>query len=90
MAYKRYCKCPNRGRYQEYGKERKKSQKLIRSQKINFERKLVEDMKTNTRAFYKYAGRKTKTKATITNVKRDYDTLTETAAETAEQLMKFL
>ena len=33
LAYKKYCKCPNRARYQQYVKERKKSQKLIRSQK---------------------------------------------------------
>ena len=32
-------------------KNEKKSQKLIRSQKINFKRKLVEDMKTNTELF---------------------------------------
>ena len=89
MAYKRYCKCPNRARYQEHVKEQKEYKKLIRSQKINFERKLFEDVKTNTRAFQKYAGRKTKAKATITNVKREDSTLFETAAETAEQLMKF-
>ena len=46
-------------------------------------------MKTNTRAFYKYAGIKTKTKATITNVKRDDGIVTETAAKIAEQLMNF-
>ena len=90
LAYKRYCKYHNRATYQEYVKERKKTQKLIRLQKINFERKLVEDMKTNTGAFYKYTGRRTKIKAKITNVKRDDGILTETTAETAEQLMKFL
>ena len=89
LAYKRYCKCPNRARYKEYEKERRKCKNIIRSQKIDFERKLVEDMKVNTRAFYKYAGRKTKTKATITNVKRKDGTLTETTAETAEELKKF-
>ena len=90
MANKRYHKCPNRARYEEYIKERKKIfLKYIRLQKTNFEKEFVKDVKTNTRAFYKYAGRKTKTNATITNMKKDYDTLTETAAETAEQLMKF-
>ena len=46
-------------------------------------------MKTNTRALYKSDGRKTKTKPTITNVKRDDGIVTETAAKIAEQLMNF-
>ena len=46
-------------------------------------------MKTNTGAFYKYTGRRTKIKAKITNVKRDDGTLPETVAKTAEQLMNF-
>ena len=90
MANKRYHKCPNRARYEEYIKERKKIfLKYIRLQKTNFEKEFVKDVKTNTRAFYKYAGIKTKTKATITNVKRDDGIVTETAAKIAEQLMNF-
>ncbi|KAK4289620.1 hypothetical protein Pmani_037425 [Petrolisthes manimaculis] len=75
--------------YRQYIKARDDTKRTIRKEKCSYEKKLVNDMKKNPRAFYKYANRKSNAKKPVSNLKRDDGTTTQTNKETAEELNKY-
>ncbi|KAK4308836.1 hypothetical protein Pmani_019483 [Petrolisthes manimaculis] len=75
--------------YRQYIKARDDTKRTIRKEKCTYEKKLVNDMKKNPCAFYKYANRKSNAKKPVSNLKRDDGTTTQTNKETAEELNKY-
>ena len=62
---------------------------MTRTLCATFEHQLVNDVKDNPKAFWKYARSKTKTKSGISDLRKDNGSLTSTDLEKAEVLNRF-
>lgn len=68
-SWKRFLQRQTIDRYQQYTKERDKSNKILRSIKCHHEKHLVNDIKKNGRPFFfKYAARKNEVKGHVCNI----------------------
>ena len=72
--------------YDEYKFERNKLDDMIRTKKIEYERRLVTDMKENPNLYHGHCRRSLKTKQGVSNVVNEAGTLTETEGEAATAL----
>ena len=72
--------------YDWYKMERNRLKDMTRSAKINYERRLINDMKTNPNLFHGHCRRSLKTKQGVSNVVDGNGSLTETEEEAANAL----
>ena len=72
--------------YDAYKMERNRLCNMIRSAKMEYERRLITDMKQNPNLYHGHCRRTLKTKQGVTNVVNGGGVLTETEQETAEAL----
>ena len=75
--------------YDEYKMERNRLCSMIRTAKMNYEGRLISDMKHNPNLFHGHCRRTLKTKQGVTNVINGSGTLTETEQETADALNSY-
>ena len=75
--------------YEEYKFERNKLNNMIRNKKIEYERRLVTDMKDNPNLYHGHCRRSLKTKQGVSNVVNEAGTLTETEVEAATALNSY-
>ena len=75
--------------YDEYKFERNKLNNMIRTKKIEYERRLVTDMKDNPNLYHGHCRRSLKTKQGVSNVINEAGTLTETEGEAATALNSY-
>jgi hypothetical protein len=85
-----YRKFSNLHPYTKYAKARNECNRKIKNAKLNFEKKLVSEIRTNPKVFWKYVKSKLKTKDNIADlVKDDSGSLTNTDKEKVEVLNNF-
>jgi endonuclease/exonuclease/phosphatase family metal-dependent hydrolase len=87
-AWKRYLETRDGESYREYCKARNQARKATRQATREFEQKLVQEIKTNPKAFYKYVQSKTKSRSGIGDLKHEGRMATEDP-EKAEILNNF-
>ena len=75
--------------YDAYKMERNKLCNMIRSAKMQYESRLISDMKHNPNLYHGHCRRTLKTKQGVTNVVNGEGTMTETEQETAEALSSY-
>ena len=75
--------------YDEYKYERNRLDDMIRTKKIEYERRLVTDMKDNPNLYHGHCRRSLKTKQGVSNVINEAGALTETEGEAATALNSY-
>jgi hypothetical protein len=88
-AWKRYTTTKHYIDYQAYIKLRNEATKGVRSAKRQFERKLAQEIKENTKGFWNYVRSNTKVKSGISDLSKDDGTKTSCDEEKAEVLNSF-
>ena len=75
--------------YKRYASVRNECNRKIKNAKIDFEKKLTTEIKTNSKAFWKYVRSKTKVKENISDLKKPDGTLTQNDTEKVLELNNF-
>ena len=89
FAWKRYTESRSYVRYTEYVKARNNAAKKLRKIRRDYEKCLIDKIKSNSKAFYMYINSKTKSKSSVTRLKNSEGVLTSNDLETADELNKF-
>lgn len=87
-AYKRYLETKEGKDYREYAKARNQARWASRRAKIEFEKKIAQESKTNPKSFYKYVNSKLKVKTGVAELDTD-EGKASTNKEKAEVLNSF-
>lgn len=88
-AWKRYSHCKSKQNFQTYAEKRNKSTAACRTARINFERKLAENIKTDSKSFWNYVNSQTKTKHGICDLTDQDGNLTSSDIQKANLLNTF-
>ena len=86
QAWLKYLQTKHPRKKEKYRKMRNKVSHQTKEDRKTFEKKLAEEVKTNNKAFWKYAGSQRKMKKEIPNLKKKDGTLTENDQEKADIL----
>ena len=87
-AFKRYLETREGKDYTLYARARNQSRWTSRKSKRNFEQNLAKEVKTNPRAFYKYANSKVKTRTSVADLEINQGRATTNQMK-AEELNRF-
>ncbi|XP_069134268.1 uncharacterized protein [Argopecten irradians] len=85
----RYLHCKTESNFKVYQRARNTATRQIRRSHYHYEKKLVQDIKDNSKLFWKYVGEKTRTGMSITNVVKADGTHTTNHYETANELNNY-
>ena len=88
-AWKRYTDTREYIDYARFTQQRNQLRKLTRNLQLVFENKLAREVKTNPKAFWKYANSRLKTRTRIDNLDREDGTRATTNKEKVEEFNKF-
>ena len=88
-AWKTYTFCKTQQNYQKYAGKRNKATRACRDAKINFERKLANNIKTDSKSFWSYVRSQSKTKSGIGDLESQDGSLLSTDIQKAELLNSF-
>ena len=89
QSWKKFKKSELPRDYDEYKYERNRLNDMIRTKKIEYERRLVTDMKDNPNLYHGHCRRSLKTKQGVSNVINEAGALTETEGEAATALNSY-
>lgn len=88
-AWKKYCTCKSKQNYQLYVEMRNKATKTCRIAKMNFEKELVNNIKTDSKSFWSYIPFKSMTKSGIADLVAHDGTLLTSDIQKADLLNRF-
>jgi len=88
-AWKKYSACRSKQNYQKYAETRNKATKACRDAKLNFERELAKNIKTDNKSFWKYVRSQYKTSTCVCDLESPDGTLSSSDTQKAELLNAF-
>ena len=89
QAWKKYCLCKTKYNFQLYSEKRNKATRACRNAKINFEKQIADNIKTDTKSFWNYVRSQSKTRTGISDLQTDDGTLLTSDVQKAEILNSF-
>ncbi len=88
-AWTKYSYCKTKQNYQHYAEKRNTATRTCRLAKINFEREIARNIKSDSKSFWNYVRSQSKTKSAIGDLESDNGTLTSSDLCKAELLNAF-
>ena len=88
-AWSQYVATKRRCDFERYKRIRNQANEVVRTAKRNFERKIAGKAKTESKKFWKYVRSKVKSHSSVTNLKKDDSSMTNTDQDKAEVLNDF-
>ncbi|MES9905329.1 MAG: reverse transcriptase domain-containing protein [Sedimenticola sp.] len=88
-AWQRYTHCKTDENFEKYIAARNKATAITREAKYTYERNIADNVKENSKGFWKYVRTKAKTKVTIDELEDETGSLTSDSAEKAKILNSF-
>ena len=88
-AWSKYYATKRKCVFEKYKRVRNQTNEVVRAAKRNFERKIAGKVKNESKHFWKNVRSKVKSQSSVTNLKRDDSSVTESDQEKAEVLNDF-
>lgn len=88
-AWKSYKMCKTKQKYQKYAEVRNKATRTCRDAKVNFERQIASNIKSDSKSFWNYVRSQTKVKSSIGDLECSDGSITSSDIQKAELLNVF-